>query len=76
MTQEPVAQMEQPPGTGEVGNSSLKSLEVRVLKSNSDFILCVIRKTVGSLSPVYFTFHKKLSIKVVSWEEFAGRVKN
>lgn len=29
-----------------------------------------------SLSPVYFTFHKKIGIKVVSWEELAGRVKS
>lgn len=82
MTWEPAALIEQPPGTGEVESSSLKSTEVQVLESNSDFILwniesaCVIRKTVGSLSPVYFTFHKKIGIKVVSWEELAGRVKS
>lgn len=39
MTEEPAALMEQPPGTGEVGSNSLKSLEERVLKNNSDFIL-------------------------------------
>lgn len=39
MTWEPAALIEQPPGTGEVGSNSLKSTEVRVLESNSDFIL-------------------------------------
>lgn len=39
MTWEPAALIEQPPGTGEVESSSLKSTEVQVLESNSDFIL-------------------------------------